>query len=365
MRVGVIGSGAISGIYLDNMINKFENIEVIAIASNQVETAKQKGVKYGIKVQTTEELINNPEIEMIVNLTPVGAHYELIRASLLAGKHVYTEKTLTDNIEKAKELLDIANEKKLMLCSAPDTFLGAAYQTARNAIDEGLIGRVSSFSISSNRDLGLLISTYPFLREPGAGVLFDYAVYYITALVSLLGPISKIAGIAENPNKIYKNVIQESPEFGLDIININESRVSAIIKLENGISGTAHFDNNSIIEDQAFFAIYGSKGILYLTDPNTFGGEVKILPKSQSNAEIAKPVVLWKFSEYNSNERGIGPSDLVDAVNNGRQARASKEMAYHVLDVLDAILKCGENGNFVDIKSTCVRPEPMRLPMYQ
>ncbi len=143
MRVGVIGAGSISGIYLDNLINKFQNMSIIAIASKNINNAREKALKYGLMLQTTEELINNPEVELIINLTPVGVHYELIKASLLAGKHVYTEKTLADSLEKAKELLELADEKGLMLCSAPDTFMGAAYQTARNAIDDGVIGDVS------------------------------------------------------------------------------------------------------------------------------------------------------------------------------------------------------------------------------
>ncbi len=379
MKVGIIGSGAISSIYLENMITKFENIDVIAIASKNIENAIEKAKKYDIKALTTEKLINNPEIELIVNLTPVGAHYELIKAALLAGKHVYTEKTLTDDLEKAKELVEIANKKGLLLCSAPDTFLGAAYQTARRAIDEGLIGDVSSFAISSNRDISFLISMFPFLREPGAGVLFDYAVYYMTALISILGPVSRVAGISENPNKIYKNPILESSEYDQDIVNINETRVTAILQMESGVSGTIHFDNNSILEDQAFFAVYGSKGILYLTDPNTFGGEVKFIPKTaeisdntfggdvklskktKKNSDKAVPEVLWNFSCYSGNERGIGPSDLVNAIKDGTKPRASKELAFHVFEVLNAILKGGEKGAFFDIESTCERPEPLPL----
>lgn len=361
LYVGVIGTGAISDIYLKNMSQKFNNLELEAIASKHFENAVRKAEEYGIKAQTTEELIHNPKVDLIVILTPVGSHYELIKAALLAGKHVYTEKTITDNLVNAKELIDIANEKGLCLGSAPDTFMGAAYQTAQRAIDSGLIGEVNSFAISANRDNNLLLSLYPFLREPGAGVLFDYAVYYITALVSLIGPVERVGAISGTPYKTYVNIIPGMPEYGKVMDSPNESRVSAILMMKNGISGTMHIDCNNIIEDQVYFSIYGTKGILYMTDPNAFGGEVKFLPNSLDPRIKTEPISLWNFSEYSENSRGIGPSDLADAVINCKKSRASKELAYHVLEILESIMHCGEKGAFIDIKSSCEKPEPMPI----
>ncbi len=205
------------------------------------------------------------------------------------------------------------------------------------------------------------MSLFSFLREPGAGVLFDYAVYHITALVSLLGPVSRVGGLSRNPHKIYENVVLDSHEYGEKIINVNESRVSAVVMLQNGISGTAHFDNNSIMADQSYFAVYGTKGILYLTDPNTFGGNVRLLTNPISPLEKAETSTLWNFLKYSENERGIGPSDLVEAFETRRKPRASKEMAYHVLEVLDSMRKGGEIGEFIDIKSTFEKPAPMQF----
>lgn len=118
-------------------------------------------------------------------------HYELIKKALLAGKHVYTEKTMTDEVNKAKELVELAEEKGLYLGSAPDTFLGAALQTARRAIDDGILGEIHSFAISANRNNDLLLSVFSFLRQPGGGILYDYGVYYLTALTSLFGSVKR------------------------------------------------------------------------------------------------------------------------------------------------------------------------------
>ncbi len=358
-NVGVIGSGAISDIYLKNMMEKFERLEVVAVASKHLEHAEKKAEAYGIRACTVEELLADADIDIVVNLTPVGAHYELIKSALLAGKHVYTEKTITDDMEKAGELLALSEEKGLYLGSAPDTFLGAALQTARAVIDQGTLGEIHSFVISANRSNDLLLSVFSFLREPGAGILHDYAVYYVTALVSLLGPVARVGGVTSAPYPQHRNIMPMSPEFGQMMDTPNESQVSAIVQLENGITGTLHMDADSNCRDEAFFAIYGTKGILYLTDPNQFGGTVRFLPNAMDPRTPVKASELWNFSQYSENSRGIGPAEMADAIVEGRPCRASKELAVHVLEVLTGILSGGENGGFVDISSTCEQPQPM------
>lgn len=361
MRVGVIGAGAISGIYLENMTTKHERLEVVAVAARHLENAERKAKEYGLQACTVEQLLADPQIDMIVNLTPSWAHYDLIKSALLAGKHVYTEKTITDDVEKAKELLELAEEKHLYLGSAPDTFLGAAWQTARSAIDDGLLGEIHSFAISANRNYDLLLSLFAFLRQPGGGLLYDYGVYYLTTLVSLLGPIARVGGIIGKPYLTHRNILPTSPQFGEMMDTPNESQVSAVIQLKNGICGTFHIDADCAMADQAYFAVYGTKGILYLTDPNQFGGSVKYLPTVLDPRNPAEITELWNFSQYSENSRGIGPAEMADAIFEGRPNRASKEMAHHVLEALNGIMQGGDSGVFVDITSTFEMPEPLPL----
>ncbi|MCC8103711.1 MAG: Gfo/Idh/MocA family oxidoreductase [Clostridiales bacterium] len=375
-RAGVIGSGAISDIYLTNMMEKFDQLEVVAIASRHPENAVKKAEQFNarmdgkqeesghaktcrIRACTVDELLMDEEIDMVVNLTPVGVHYDLVKAALLAGKHVYTEKTITDDPQKAKELLEIAKEKGLYLGSAPDTFLGAALQTARSVIDAGTLGEIHSFAISANRNNDLLLSLFSFLREPGAGILYDYAVYYVTALVSLLGPVRRVGGMSGRPYPQHENIMPMSPQFGQMMDTPNESQVSAVLQLRNGITGTLHMDADTNAQDEAYFAIYGKNGILYLTDPNQFGGTVRFLPNASDPRNKPEMVELWNFSQYSENSRGIGPAEMADAIFEGRPCRASGEMAAHVLEVLSGILSGGGEGKFVDIVSTCEKPAPL------
>ena len=359
MRVGVIGAGAISEIYLTNMINRFDNLEVAAVAARHIERAQRRAEQFGLRACTVDEMIDDPSIEMVVILTPVGTHYQLIRQALMAGKHVYTEKTITDDLEKAKELARIADERGLYLGCAPDTFLGAALQTARAAIDDGLLGEIHSFAISANRNNDVLLSMFSFLREPGAGVLRDYGVYYLTALTSLLGPVARVAGFIGTPYRTHINILP-GPEYGKVMDTPNESQVSAILKMRSGVAGTFHIDTDSKLQDEAYFTIYGTKGILYLTDPNQFGGEVIFHPNNGTDwRKTAEPVRLWNFTPYADNSRGVGPSEMAAAIEEHRPCRASKEMAVHVLEVLDAILAGGEDGQFVDVGSVFERPAPL------
>ena len=361
MRVGVIGAGAISDIYLKNMTGRFsDKLEVVCVAANHIENAQKKAAQYGLRACTTEELCAAPDVDMAVILTPVGTHARLIRQALEAGKHIYTEKTLTDNLKEAAELVRLADEKGLCLASAPDTFLGSALQTARKAIDDGMLGEIHSFVISANRNNSILLSMFSFLRQPGAGILYDYAVYYLTALVSLLGPIARVGGVIGKPYPTHKNVLPQSPDFGKEMDTPNESQVAAVIQLRSGVTGTFHIDADCNMRDEAYFAIYGTKGILYLTDANAFGGTIRFLPDIKGWGDQPTPAELPAVSPYSDNCRGIGPADVADAVRENRPCRASKEMAYHVLEALTALLSGGEKGAFADIRSTCERPAPLR-----
>ena len=360
LNVGVIGSGAISDIYLQNMIHRFPSLDVQAVASAHPENARKKAEKYGLRTMTVEEMLQDPQIEMVVILTPVGTHYQLIRRSLEHGKHVYTEKTMTDAPEKARELIRIADERNLYLGSAPDTFLGAALQTARKAVDDGLLGDIHSFAISSTRCNDLLLSMFSFLREPGCGIAYDYAVYYLTALVSLLGPVDQVASMISAPYPEHTGIIPERPDYGKTFATPNESQIDAIIRMKSGVTGTLHLDADSLTGDEAFFSIYGRKGVLRLTDPNQFGGEVLFIPVQWDRFGTSGGRVLEPVSELSDNCRGIGPEEMAEAIIEGRPNRTSKEMAYHVLETLTAILESGKNGAFRKVDSDCERPQPFQ-----
>jgi len=370
MRVGVVGSGLISRIYLENMTRRFEILEVGGVCSAHFENAKRRADEFGLPAMTLEDMLADEKIDMIVNLTPNPAHEGIIRRALEAGKHVYTEKTMTTDHVSARALADLAAKKGLWLGAAPDTFLGAALQTARRAIDDGLIGEVTSFAFAANRDNDFLRSFYRFLNLPFGGVAYDYAVYYLTALCSLLGPVARVAAAVRAPYPTRIDIDPKSKTFGQPIDTPNESEISAVLTLKSGVSGTAHVNADSVIEDMHFFAIYGTRGILYLPDPNGFGGEVRLQPNWAYDAAPAPARALRSEASplgncpfgYADNSRGVGPAELAWSVRAQRPARAGADMACHVLEVIDAIIDSGGRNAFVDIQSDFIRPRPLAVP---
>lgn len=361
MKTAVVGCGAISDIYLTNMIQRFDNLEVVSCCARHLEHAQKKAEQYGIRACTYEEILADPEIQMVVILTPAPTHEELIRKALLAGKHVYTEKTMTLSTKAAEELIQLAKEKQLYIGSAPDTFLGAALQTVRKAIDDGVIGEVTSFNASTNRDLDWLSSMFSFLRMPGGGIAYDFGVYYLTALVSLFGPVKRVSALVRNLAKTRKNVLPESPEFGQEFVYDNESQIFSILEMENGVAGTLSINGDSVKKERADFLIYGKKGILKICDPNGFGGEVVLIPGAEGEKEAGEPRVLDYGFAYRENSRGIGPSEMAEAIAEGRKNRANAQMACHVLEVIEKMMESGETGRFEEVLSVCERPDAMEL----
>ena len=358
VTVGVVGAGAISDIYLTNMTTRFPILKVKSVCAGHIENALKKAEKYGIEACTLEEMLADPEIELIVNLTPTHAHYDIIRRSLEAGKHVYTEKTITQSPDTAADLTVLAREKGLYLASAPDTFLGSAWQTARRAIDDGLIGDVTSFAMVANRDATMMDSINAFRNQPGGGACYNYVVYYISCLVSLLGPVRKVVSICHAPAPQRVNIFPGSPNYGKIMSTPNESQVYSLLCLRSGVCGTFHLNEETVLADQAYFAIYGTKGILYLTDPNGFGGEIRYLPNCYDFNNMPKPQVLPCRFDYSDNSRGVGPADVANAIRTGSAIRPNAQLAAHVMEVLTAMMK---NEEFTYILSECDRPEPMPM----
>ena len=249
----------------------------------------------------------------------------------------------------------MAKEKGLRLASAPETFLGSALQTARKAIDEGICGEITSFHITANRDLTVLAGLFHFLRQPGGGICQDYGVYYLTALVSLLGGVKQVYAVTGNHAEKRVNPVPFSPEYGKEYVYANEAQVSALITLQSGVTGTFALNGDSAMQDQAYFTVHGTKGILQLSDANAFGGEIRFLENHPQKCEWK---VLEPVSDLSDNCRGIGPADLAYAIIHDVPHYASAQLACHVLDSIGTILKSGSSGQVCMTNTVCERPAP-------
>ncbi len=350
--VAVVGCGMISNIYLQNMTTIFPNLEVVAVCDLSTERAAERSQQYNIPARTYEDVLADPTVDMVIILTPAPAHYALIKKSLMAGKHVYTEKTMTTDLAQAKELVALAEEKGVYLGAAPDTFLGAGWQRARQMVDAGTLGEITSFQLSMNSCLDKNLCLYLFLRTPGSGIAYDMGVYYLTNLVNLLGPIDEVCAVVENRKPIRIGCVENGADFGKPYEYNNEAQVTAIIRTESGITGTFVQNGESIGANQLMFRLYGTKAVAELPDPNNFGSDVKVI-RSSKDQEI-----LENDLPYATNSRGIGPAEMAKSIAEGRPNRANKALALHVLDVIESMMESSKTGAFVKVKTSCDQPAP-------
>lgn len=355
VRTAIIGCGAISERYLTNLTTMFSIIEVVGCCNRTHAKAVRAAEKYGIRAMTLEEILADESIEMVVNLTNPPSHYEVSKKCLLAGKHVYTEKVITVELDEAKELLQIANERGLHLGAAPDTFLGSAIQTARMAIDMNLIGKITSCSAYVSRDNRIFAETLPFLANEGAGIGFDVGIYYITALLSMLGPVKRVCGmITQDREREMPHILPSRANFGENYRFVPETVMTGSMEFENGILGSLHFNSECIFPEKPALFICGSEGILTLEDPNCFGGKVTIRAKG-STEELPLP----NYFGFNENSRGLGAAEMAWAIRQNRPHRCSKEMAYHALELLHGIVESDREGRQYAMQSRFERPAPL------
>jgi predicted dehydrogenase len=370
-NVGLLGCGDICDIYFKNGLRS-EILTMAACASLHEEKAHRKAQEYNIpKACSIDDLINDPQIDIILNLTVPEVHAKFNLAALEAGKHVYSEKPLAAVPEDGQTIIALAKSKGLIVGCAPDTFLGGRLQTCRKAIDEGLIGEptaAAAFVVSPGHEWH-----HPnpeFFYKPGGGPLLDIGPYYLTALVSLLGPVTSCCAFSKTT--FPERTVLCGPKSGESIKVEVPTYISGTMEFSTGVIGTitASFD----IWDSQLprIEIYGTAGTLCVPDvdplegPNLFGGPVLIKTKETSRwrGVPRKPELqdwddLSVSHKYNENSRGLGLSDMAYAIRDGRPHKASGEMAYHVLEIGYALLESAKNRQYYHLSSTCNRPDPL------
>lgn len=357
IKAGVIGCGNISSIYMKN-VKKFKTFDIIACADIDITRAEERAKEFNIALACLpEELLENDAIDIIINLTTPNVHAKIATAALQAGKHVYGEKPFAITREEGREILKLAKEKNLVVGSAPDTFLGGGLQTCRKLIDDGWIGApVSATAFMMNHGHESWHPNPDFYYQKGAGPMFDMGPYYLTALISLLGPIRKIS--SSSRITFPERTITSNPRYGEKIQVNTPTQINGVIDFESGAIASIITSFDVWHHRLPFIEVYGTEGSLAVPDPNTFDGPVLIRRHDQENwREI--PLI----NVFTENNRGLGIADMAFAILNNEKPRASGELAYHVLDVMQGFLDASVDNQAYSLNSTCEQPKP--LPSYQ
>ncbi|MCL2880299.1 MAG: Gfo/Idh/MocA family oxidoreductase [Treponema sp.] len=366
-RIGIVGIGKISGIYLANLSGMFGKRIKLSGVTDLIPARSEKAAKeYNLKLfDSADDMVHSPDIDIILNLTQPQNHYEVAMAALNAGKHVYNEKPLSVKREEGSRLVKAAADKKVRIGGAPDTFLGPGAQTCRKLIDDGWIGKpvaANAFMLSHGVE-----DWHPdpeFYYKPGGGPMFDMGPYYLTALINLLGPVARISGSAQKGQA--ERLITSEPLNGTKITVDVPTHVAGVLDFCSGVVGVIITSFDIWSNSMPFIEIYGTEGTLQVPDPNYFRGEVRLRRFRDENWSSV-PLILGepdKVADRDNwhrlnNLRGAGITDMAEAIEQGRPHRACGEMTYHVLDVMQGIHDASASGRYYDVPSTCRRPEPM------
>jgi len=349
MKIGIIGCGTISGAYFGGA-QKTDVLEIKSCADIRMEAAQTAAEKYGCQAASVDELLADEEIELVVNLTIPKAHAEIGIATLEAGKHTYSEKPFSVDIESGQNLLKKATEKGLRVGCAPDTFLGAGIQTSRKALDEGAIGRPiagTAFMCGHGHE-----SWHPspaFYYDVGGGPMLDMGPYYVTALVNILGPVKRVAGIT---TKAFEERIATSDAASGQRIPVKTTtHLTGAIEFANGAIITMIMSFDMWRHSLPCIELYGETGSMQVPDPNGFGGSVRVSAARDGWSDV--PLAFPR------NARMIGVIDMVRAIQPARPHRVSGALAYHVLEVMLAFDKSSQSGQHAEIESTVERPAPL------
>ncbi|ARQ67828.1 Gfo/Idh/MocA family protein [Streptomyces marincola] len=334
--IAVVGAGVISGEYL-RTLGAFPDVRVLGVADLDTGRAAAVAREHGVPVAgDLGTVLALPEVEIVVNLTVPAAHAEVATAALRAGKHVYGEKPLATSPAAARTILTEAAERGLLVGNAPDTFLGAGLQSAVRAVRAGTIGTPVA-AATATQSLGPE-AWHPdpaFFYQPGGGPLFDIGPYYLTALVALFGPVTRVAATAGR-GRLHRTT-GSGPKAGETFPVDVPTHVNALLGFASGPAAASVFSFDSS-HHRIRFEITGSEGTLAVPDPNTFQGPLRLLANGADE---------WRELPVDGATagRGLGVLEMARALRTGGAHRASGALAFHVLDVMAAITDAAEHAD--------------------
>lgn len=355
VKIGFIGCGNISSQYLEKA-KQFPILDVAALADLNVSRAQAQADKFGVpKACGVDELLADESVEIVVNLTIPAVHAQVSLRAIAAGKHVYTEKPLAVNTDEGRSVIDAAKAKGVRVANAPDTFMGTSHQTCRALIESGAIGKpvvATAFMMGSGHE-----SWHPdpaFYYQPGGGPMFDMGPYYLTALINMLGPITRVSG--EAGIQINPRTITSEPKNGEQIDVQTPDHVAGSLRFADGCLGTivtsfaTHF---SVHDSKNPITVHGTTGTLKVPDPNNFDGPVYLRTVDDEDFKAIET------KHTHPNGRSVGVADLATALRSGRDHRANERMAFCVLETMQGLLHSAQQGEYISVQSDFQKPAMM------
>ncbi|MBY5829585.1 Gfo/Idh/MocA family oxidoreductase (plasmid) [Rhizobium ruizarguesonis] len=365
LRIGVVGCGNISLAYMRNA-PLFCGVEIITCADLNADAATRRAAEFNLRAADVDSLIDDKNIDLILNLTIPAAHFDVSMRALSAGKHVFTEKPLGVTAAEGRRLVDAAAVKGLMLGSAPDTFLGAAGRHARRQMEAGAIGKpVTGTAFMMGRGMEHWHPDPSFYYQAGAGPVMDMGPYYLTMMVNLMGPIRRVQAVATSGQE-ERLITAEGRKQGTTFKVGTPTSVLSLLEFDCGATVTFGTSWDVFRHSNHPIELHGTEGSLRLPDPDNFGGSVALSSRGAPWQETDTSgdlfgAVNWPIAAPDrANYRMLGLADLARAIIEGRAPRASGDLALHVLEVMEAILRAGETGVAQTIAGIVAQPKELR-----
>ncbi len=350
VKVGVIGCGKISSAYFEGC-KPYDVLDVVACADRDPARAQVQAAKYGLRAATVEELLRDPEIQIVVNLTVPQAHVAVNTAALEAGKHVHCEKPFALSSREGRDVLALGRRQRRLVGCAPDTFLGAGAQTCRKLIEEGAIGRpVAALAFMMGHGPESWHPSPQFYYQKGGGPLFDMGPYYLTAMINLFGPVARVCGLAQK--HFAERLITSQPFAGTKVPVEVPTHYIGALEFASGVGATMVMSFDTWPGPALpCIAVYGSEGTLEVPDPNFFDGVVRLFKPGFKDPQ---DVPLMHTA---GRSRGTGVADLAYAtLRRSRKHRATGALANHVVEVMEALERSSAAGRYLRIRSKCAQP---------
>ncbi|MFI6599215.1 Gfo/Idh/MocA family protein [Nonomuraea sp. NPDC050536] len=350
LNVGLVGAGNISSQYL-RTLGAVSNLRIVAVCDADRQRARDAAAMApGSRSTTLDELLAAGDVDVVLNLTPPAAHAEVALAAIAAGKHVYGEKPLATSTADAAAVVEAGKRAGLRVGGAPDTVLGTGIQTARKAVEDGVIGRPTS----ATAVMGVFghETWHPnpeFYYLPGGGPLLDMGPYYLSALIHLLGPVKSVMGAGSRPRPL--RTIASGTRAGTTFTTSVDTHITGILEHESGALTTLIMSFDVLATQASSIEVHGTAGSLVVPDPNLFDGDCKVRNPGDSAWRVLAP-----SAGFVGSSRGYGLAEMAEAIGEGRSHRASAELAYHVLDCSHSLLEAANKRTTLDVSSRCEVP---------
>lgn len=347
VNVAIVGAGVIAARYAER-IDEVQPLVFAGATDVLPERAQALADKHGgTAYATLDELLADPAVDTVINLTIPAQHATVTRAALEAGKHVHSEKPVALRAEDAHALATLARERRVRLSCAPVTLLGDAQQTAWKTIRDGGIGEVKVVYAEAN--WGRIESWHP---EPESlylsGPLVDVGIYPLTIVTAWFGPVRRVSAFATTvqPVRTRKDGCEftlETPDFWVAELEHESgvlTRLTATFWVRPG--------------KQRGLELHGEDAALWMP---TWAESNSRLQRT-TNGEDYEDIPLLR-EPYGGIDWSAALVDLEEALREGRPHRMGAEHAAHVVEVLNAADEARRGGGAVELSSTFEQPQPL------